>query len=233
VVFVPSVAFSMVSKKFVPDPVFFSDPDGICSLAVAKLAGISFDNKDGAELLSLVVSGSPPAPSKVKLQFGHHITKANAKHQGAVSPFYSTPSILQTQLTSEVNEWNPQAVGTLEFRIARLHCLRLSQAGGILMVMSHWDAESASFGGPVLRVVASPAMATLGSFSSSDRPGINLQEAWDLDSSPFDQMPVSSYSCPLLVMAGGFSRGLNPLTIANYLAHTASLFIPSGEETQL
>jgi hypothetical protein len=52
-----------------------------------------------------------------------------------------------------------------------------------------------------------------------------------LDSSPFDQMPVSGYSCcPLLVMAGGFSRGISPLTLANYLARTAPLFIPSGED---
>jgi hypothetical protein len=84
------------------------------------------------------------------------VTKANAKHQGDVSPFYSTPSILQAQLTSETNDWNPQAVDTLEFRIARLHRLRSSQIGGILMIMSHWDAESESFGVPILRVVASP-----------------------------------------------------------------------------
>jgi hypothetical protein len=211
-------------------PVLFSNPDGICSLAVAKLAGISFDNEDGTELLPLVVSGSLPAPSKVKLQFGHQVTKADTKHQGDVSPFYSTPSILQTQLTSEVNNWNPQAVDTLEFRIARLHRLRLSQIGGILIIMSHWDAESESFGVPILRVIAIPALATLGSFSSKNRPSINLQEAWDLDSPPFDQMPVSDYSCLLLVMAGGFSCGISPLTLANYLARTAPLFIPSGED---
>jgi hypothetical protein len=110
------------------------------------------------------------------------------KHQGAVSPFYSTPSVLQAQLNSEMNDWSPQAVGTLEFRISRLHHLRSSQIGGILMVMSHWDAKLASFGVPILRVIASPALATLGSFSSSDRPGIspqhsNLQGAWDLDNS--------------------------------------------------
>jgi hypothetical protein len=108
-------------------PVLFSDPDGICSLAVAKLTGISFDDEDGTKLLSLVVSESPPAPSKVKLQFGHQVT--NTKHQGGMCPFYSTPSILQTQLTSEVNDWNPQAVDTLEFHIVRLHRLRSSQIG--------------------------------------------------------------------------------------------------------
>jgi hypothetical protein len=118
----------------------------------------------------------------------------------------------------------------LEFRIARLHRLRSSQIGGLLMVVSHWNAESATFGEPVLRVVASPALATLGSFSSSDRPGINLQEAWDLDAPPFDKMPVSDYSCPLLAMAGGFSRGIAPLTIDKYLSGTSPLFIPSGED---
>jgi hypothetical protein len=35
----PQSRFTMPPKKFVPDPEFFSDPDGLCSLALAKKAG--------------------------------------------------------------------------------------------------------------------------------------------------------------------------------------------------
>jgi hypothetical protein len=70
----------MPPKKFVPDPEFFSDPDGLCSLALAKKAGIRYaEPPNDTKLIPLVVSGSPPAPSKAKLTFGHQVTKANAK----------------------------------------------------------------------------------------------------------------------------------------------------------
>jgi hypothetical protein len=96
--------------------------------------------------------------------------------------------------------------------------------------VSHWDVDSGSFGDPILQVLASPAVATLGSFSASEHPGINLGEAWDLTSPPFDAMPVADTTCPLLAMSGGFSRQTHPLTLSNYLASTYPLFIPSGEE---
>ena len=70
----------MPTKKFEAAPEFFGNPDGISSLALAKKAGIRYaDPPDGSELFPLVVSGSPPAPSKVKTSFGHQVTKANAK----------------------------------------------------------------------------------------------------------------------------------------------------------
>ena len=70
------------SKKFVPAAEFFGNPDGMCSLAVAKSAGIRHADPT-AELIHLVVSGTPPGPPKAKLQFGHQVTQANAKHRGA------------------------------------------------------------------------------------------------------------------------------------------------------
>jgi hypothetical protein len=180
----------------------------------------------------LVVSGSPPAPPKVKLLFGHQVTKANAKHQGASTQCYSNTADLQTQLKAETADWNPPGDESVEFAIACLHRLRSSPIGGLLMIASHWDPTSASFGDPVLQVLASPAVSSLGSFSSSDRPGINLSEAWDLTSPPFEHMPQSDTTCPIyLAMSGGFSRGqAAPFTIAQYLQATAPLFIPSGEE---
>jgi hypothetical protein len=45
----------MPPKKFVPDPEFFSDPDGLCSLALAKKAGIRYgEPPDDTELIPLV-----------------------------------------------------------------------------------------------------------------------------------------------------------------------------------
>jgi hypothetical protein len=221
----------MPTSKFVPDPEFFSDPDGICSLAVAKKAGIRYaDPPDGTELIPLVVSGSPPAPSKVRLLFGHQVTKANAKHHGASTQFYSAPAALQARLKAETLLLNPVGEKSASFDTARLHKLRSSPIGGMLLVVSHWDTDAASFGDPVIQVLASPAVASLGSFNRTDRPGINLGEAWDLTSAPFDEMPISDTTCPLLAMSSGSSRAVYPFTLANYLSSTAPLFVPSGED---
>jgi hypothetical protein len=184
------------------------------------------------ELIPLVVSGSPPAPPKVKLLFGHQVTEADAKHHGASTQCCSNNAAdLQTQLKAETADWNPPGDESVEFAIARLHRLCSSPIGGLLMTASHWDPTSASFGDPVLQVLASPAVSSLGSFSSSDHPGVDLSEAWDLTSPPFEHMPQSDTTCPVLAMSGGFSRGqAAPFAVAQCLQATAPLFIPSGEE---
>jgi hypothetical protein len=98
----------MPPSKFVPAPKFFSDPDGICSLAVAEKAGVRYsDPPDGTELIPLVVSGSPPAPSKAKLLLGHQVTKANAKHLGASTQFYNAPAALKAKLKDEILDLKP------------------------------------------------------------------------------------------------------------------------------
>jgi hypothetical protein len=88
----------------------------------------------------------------------------------------------------------------VEFDIARLHGLCSSPIGGLLLiVLSHWDVDSGLFGKPTFQVLASPAVATPRLFSSSERPGINLSEAWDLTASPFDAMPMADATCPFLL----------------------------------
>jgi hypothetical protein len=80
--------------SFVPDPEFFGK-EGICGLDATKVAGIHFvttDNGEDTELIPLVVSGNPPATSKVKLQYGHHVTKAIAKYHDPATSFYMPPS---------------------------------------------------------------------------------------------------------------------------------------------
>ena len=97
-------------------------------------------------------------------------------------------------------------------------------------MVSHWNMDEEIFGDPVIQVVASPAMATLGAFDPSELPGINLGEAWDLLASPFDQMPENDTTCPFLAMSGGFSRQTHPFTVANYLSSTSPLSFPWGED---
>jgi hypothetical protein len=82
-----------------------------------------------AELIPLVVSGTPPGPPKAKLQFGHQVTKANAKHHGASTQFFSTPADLLAQLKLETSDWNPLAVKSVEFDTQRLNLLRLVPVG--------------------------------------------------------------------------------------------------------
>jgi hypothetical protein len=59
------------------------------------------------ELIPLVVLGSPPAISKVKLQYGHYVSPGIAKHHGPTTPFYSPLAELQTKLSSETADLNP------------------------------------------------------------------------------------------------------------------------------
>jgi hypothetical protein len=183
--FVGFFAFSvalinMAPGPFVPVPKFFGkEPDG---------------------MIPLVASGRPPATSKAKLQFGHHVTPAIAKHHGASSLCYSAdPSHLLSQLRSEALEWNPAAVNTFEFQIDRLHALRSESVGGCLGVFQHWNPVTQAFGTPVLCVVACPAIATLGRFGPDDieLPGLNLQDAWDASlSPPLSAFPDDTVSCP-------------------------------------
>jgi hypothetical protein len=219
----------MAPSKFVPDPVFFGDPDGICGLAVTKLAGIAFQD-DSDKLLHLVVSSSPPTASKEKLQLGHQVTKGMAKYHGASSPFLTTTVALHAVLTSEINQWNPAVEASVEFALSRLYCLRSSPVGGLLLVLKHWNVDTASYGKPIVRLVASPALATLGSFSATDLPGFNLQDAWDLSAPPLSEFSTSDSSCPLMVSAGGFSCRVFPPTLSNFLGSTAPLFLPNGED---
>ncbi len=105
---------------------------------MAKKAGIRYSSPpDGTELIPLVVSGSPPAPSKVRLLFGHQVTKANAKHHGASTQFYSAPAALQARLKAETLLLNPVGEKSALFDTARLHKLRSSPIGGMLLVFTH------------------------------------------------------------------------------------------------
>jgi hypothetical protein len=184
-------------------------------------------------LIPIVVSGHAAAPSKIKLQFGHHVTKTISKHHGASSLFYSQSSVdFNLQFKIETNLWNPSAVASLEFSFDQLLCLQSSPVGGLLLILTHWNSSDTKlFGDPVVRIVACPALATLGQFGKDDFPGINLHEAWDPLVVPISEMPTSDTSCPLLVSSGGFSRHVSyPPTIANFIEAVAPLFISSGED---
>jgi hypothetical protein len=155
----------MAPSTFVLDPLFFSDPDGICGLNMAKTAGFSLGDM-ATGLIPLVFSGRPTAPSKVKLQFGHHVTKTISNHHRASSSlFYSQSSVdFNSTLKTETGLWNPPAEASLKFSFERLRRLQSSPVGGLLLILIHWNSDTQSFGEPVVPVVACPAVATLGHF---------------------------------------------------------------------
>jgi hypothetical protein len=136
----------------------------ISGLANAKQAGVRHaDPVDGTGLIPFVASESPPALSKVKTWFGHQVTKANAKHHGASTQFYLTLADDLLWLKAETTDWNPPAEANSAFPVSRMHKLCFCPIGGVLMAaVLHWNSETASFGDPVVQVVASPAVAPLG-----------------------------------------------------------------------
>jgi hypothetical protein len=213
---------------FTADPEFFGEnPEGICSVGMAKKAGIAFREGDGKvdELLPLVVLGVPATAAKVKMQFGHQVPKQVAKYHGASSPFYSTPAVLHSALKDTLAQWNPPAVATSAFDLDRLHQLRSTPVGFLLSVVTHWNATTQKFCDPVLRLTSAPSVSTLGSFSAADPPGFNLNDAWDVSLPTLSAMPDGDESCPLLV-----SRHVCPPSYSQFLSDTAPLFMPSGQQ---
>ena len=163
--------------------------------------------------------------------WGHSVSKANARHLGASTQFYTAPVLLKAKLKAEILDLNPPVVTTREYSLACLDKLWKSHVGGILLVLKHWNEKTAAFREPILQVVASPVVASLGALDISDPPGIYLGEVWDTtSSSPPDQLPVADTTCPIMVSSGGWSRSMDPSTIANYLELTTPLFIPSREK---
>lgn len=197
---------------------------------MAEKSGFSFGDKE-VMLIPLVASDRPPAVSKVKLQHGHHVTKAVSKHHGASPSFFHADTTqLLAQLKTETLAWNPPAGPSAGFSIDRFDSLRSNPVGGVLAIFTHWNSATQTFGVPVLRVVACPAVATVGTFNVSEPPGFNLQEAWDPSVFPADFLPDSDCSCPVMVSGGSFSRQTDPPTLDNFLKTTDPLFLPSGEK---
>jgi hypothetical protein len=216
-VFVLSQSLIM-PPKFKAVPQIFGNPDGICSLAMAEKVGIHHVLPlDDPDIIPLVVYESPPALTKVRTACSHLASKADVKHLGASTQFYAPPAALsKARLKAETLDLNPPVETTGECSLARLDKLRKNHVGGILLAVKHWNDQKAAFGKPVLQVVADPAVASLGAFDALDPPEINLGEVWDLAaSSPLDQLPVNNTTCPIMVSAGGFSRAVTPLAIAN------------------
>jgi hypothetical protein len=219
---------------FTENPEFLGEkPKGICSVGMSKKAGILFCEGDGKddELLPLVVaSGVLETAAKVKMQFGHQVPKQVAEHHGASSPFHSTPAVLHSALTDKLTNWNPPAVATPAFALARLHQLRSVPVGYPLSVVSHWNSTTQQFGGPVIGLTSAPSVGTPGLFADADPPGLNLHDSWDISQPTLSAMPAGNNSCPLLVHSGGLSRRVNPPDCASVLAETAPLFIPRGQK---
>jgi hypothetical protein len=114
----------IMPPEFHAAPKFFGDPNGPCGSAMAEKAGVhQADPSDGSNIVPLVVSESPPALSKARMMFGHPVSKANVKHLGPSTQFFSLAADLQIQLKAALDELNPAAEETREQSMARLHQL--------------------------------------------------------------------------------------------------------------
>jgi hypothetical protein len=181
-------------SKFVSEPSFFSDPDGICGLEMEKLVGFSFGGGDTKIIPLVVYSRFPPVPPRSNSSLA--ITSPNLSRNITVLHPYYFPIIrhrhLNSKVKTEMNNRNPSAKVAIEFTTEHLQQpLRSSPASSLLLIMSHWSTEAQTFSDPVLHIVACPVMAsTLGSFGSTNcLGGLNLHTAWDPSISHLSDLP--------------------------------------------
>jgi hypothetical protein len=140
----------------------FHGPLGVCSAEMAAKAGVVLQS---SSLASTVVNTGRKLPvSSTRLQYGHLVTGALAKLQPdydkGTYPYFGYPDVNQgTTVRLEcMRRWNPIGI-TPATHVARIEALRSdSKVGYLLVVASHWDSSTSSFGTPILRIVAAPAM---------------------------------------------------------------------------
>ena len=101
-------------------------------------------------------------PNLFPFSFGHKVTKANVKHHSASTQFYSAPANHLIRLNAEVTNCNPPAKVIHGVLVSRIHKLRSCPFGGLLVVVKHWNAETASLREHIVQDVARQAIAPLG-----------------------------------------------------------------------
>jgi hypothetical protein len=96
-------------------------------------------------------------------------------------------------------------------------------------VVRHWRPATSTFGPAVIRLLAAPALATLGDPPPETAPGLILSDVWDPDivSPILGNLPLVE-SCPVMAGTAGFSRDVGAILMANILQVTAAVFIPDG-----
>jgi hypothetical protein len=107
--------------------------------------------------------------------------------------------------------------------------LQRKPVGGILAEIRHWNPDTSVFGPAVIRLLAAPALATLGDFPFATVPGLILLDVWDPDivAPILGELPLVE-SCPLMAGTAGLSRDMGSISMAAILQNSAPVLIPDG-----
>jgi hypothetical protein len=215
----------------------FRGPDGVCSVEVATDAGVVL--LPSALASTVASTGLKLKVSSTREQYGHLVTSAVAKLQPdnrkSSYPYFGhpTPDHGADRRHTSFTKWNPTApskAGHLE----RLESLRSDPMLGYLLVVArHWDAATASYGEPILRLVAAPSMMTsdtpVFTYGSNDRvEGFTIAD--DIWSPPPAFAATSGEPLSLLVAAGGgtFRDGKSSASPHEILTSTDALIFLSA-----
>jgi hypothetical protein len=232
-VFVVSIARMVISPVEFER---FQGPLGVCSAEMAAKAGVVLQS---SSLASTVVNTGRKLPvSSTRLQYGHLVTGALAKLQPdydkGTYPYFGYPDVNQgTTVRLEcMRRWNPIGI-TPATHVARIEALRSdSKVGYLLVVASHWDSSTSSFGTPILRIVAAPAMMTCDTshFQHDAQGSIQGSIVSDDIWSPLPPFMASSDSLsPLMAATGGtFRDGTSEASLHNILQSTDPVIFKSA-----
>jgi hypothetical protein len=104
------------------------------------------------------------------------------------------------------------------------------KVGGIFLVTKQFFKDGLA-SPPYITIVAAPALATLGQFSTADPPGISTPNYWDNSVlAPFNVQMRDGQHCPMLATAEGFSCLTKLPGATEFLNDAQPLFSPLGEQ---
>jgi hypothetical protein len=154
-------------------------------------------------LHSQAVASNPPLIVLARSTYGHF--RMASQMNKVPGPYWKPDPELVAYLEQEPIRLNPTP---LQLPLERLQTLYSDTVGSILLVTKQFYPDgTASI--PYITIVAAPSLATLGSFSNSDPPGIAISDYWD-DSvlAPYQIQIGDGPHCPMLASTEGFSRAV-------------------------
>jgi hypothetical protein len=192
-------------------------------LGQAFLTGAGANRSIKSEHNLIVSTGIPVTAHKMRKQFSHAVTQTTTKSMKG-TPTFQNPAELQITMQQQLQAWN--VTSSPEERILTL---QRKPVGGIVAVVRHWNPNTSVFGHAVIRLLAAPALATLGDFPSETVPGLVLLDVGDPDivAPILGGFPLVE-SCPLMAGTAGLSRDMGSISMAAILQNSAPVFIPDS-----
>jgi hypothetical protein len=176
--------------------------------------------------------------SSTRMQYGHLVPKTVAKLQPDNNrgsyPFFTLTDANQGNIDRVecLSRWNP-GEPSLASHLTRVEALRSDpMVAFLLLVVHHWNTTKATFGNPILRVVAAPSMTT------SDTPAFSHDANGHIESPlvadymwsplpPFVQ--TQELLSPLIAASGGsFCDGSAPALLPGIIDTTHPLVFKSA-----